>query len=90
MRRIVLIAVLGGALAACAQPDTVESFCSRADECNDLPAGVSHQDCVDVFNQCLNKLPTSERNDWERMIDNCVSDDSCQLFANCYAQVPWC
>ncbi|MCE9579273.1 MAG: hypothetical protein K8W52_39480 [Deltaproteobacteria bacterium] len=81
---------LGLALSACATPDTIESLCDRADECNALPDGVSHQDCVDLIGRCAGDLTSSQRADWERMIDDCVSDNSCQLFTNCYASVPWC
>ncbi|HTJ40481.1 MAG TPA: hypothetical protein VL463_00235 [Kofleriaceae bacterium] len=77
-------------LGACAQPDTVQSLCDRAQECNDYPDGVSHQDCIDLFDKCVDKLTTSQRNDWERLVNQCLSNDSCQLFDNCYGTVPWC
>jgi hypothetical protein len=85
-----LAVIVGLALGACATPDTVETFCARADECNDLPSGVSRQDCVDVFHSCVDKLTSSQEADWTRMIEGCLSDNSCQLFASCYGQVPWC
>ncbi len=78
------------ALGACGQPDTVQSLCDRAKDCNDYPSGVSEQDCVDLFGKCVDGLTTSERDDWERMINDCLSDNSCQLFDNCYSTVPWC
>jgi hypothetical protein len=78
------------ALAACATPSTVESFCARAQQCNDIPDGASEQDCIDIFGKCVDGLTTSQRSDWERMIDDCVSDNSCQLFERCYGAVPWC
>ncbi len=84
-----LVLVLG-MLAACGTQDTVSDMCHRAQECNGLRAGVSVQDCIDDRHRCIDQLTSSQRNDWERMMDSCLENDSCSLFGACYDQVPWC
>ena len=88
-----LIGVLAGTAlyaSGCASPDTVADMCQRAQECNDLPQGTSMQDCSDALHRCVGNLTSSQRDDWERMMGTCLENNSCELFARCYVDVPWC
>ena len=92
MGTIVKVMVLGMLACAtgCPTQDTVSDMCHRAQECNYLPSGVSVQACVDNRKQCVARLTSSEKDDWERMMGNCLEDNTCPLFESCWEQVPWC
>lgn len=77
-------------LGACSEPDAVTQLCNRAQDCNALPSGSSVQDCIDQENRCVGQLTSSEASDWDRMVGDCLENDSCSLFGSCYENVPWC
>ena len=92
MRTIVKVMVMGmlACTTGCPTQDTVSEMCHRAQECNYLPQGVSVDSCVDDRKRCVDRLTSSQRSDWERMMGTCLENDTCPLLLNCYAQVPWC
>ncbi len=92
MSKLLGVMVLGVLACApgCASQDTVTEMCQRAQDCNDLGTGVSVQDCIDDRQRCVDKLTSSQRGDWERMMGSCLQNNTCSLFANCYVEVPWC
>jgi len=70
--------------------DTVADLCTRLDDCNLLPDGVSVPDCIDNRAACVEDLSSSQGDDWLELMDSCMDLQSCSLFKDCWLNVPWC
>ena len=90
MKIVRMVMVVWVCAVGCATPDPIQETCHRAQDCNDLNAGISESDCVDYFHRCTDNLTSSQRRDWERMMGSCLENESCVLFKSCYDTVPWC
>lgn len=72
-------ALLAG--AGCAS--TSEDTCERLDTCNVLQ-GMSVSECVETWDQELDKLTSAAREDTVRLTEECLEFASCSGFRNCF------
>ena len=83
--RTVLVIILLAAASGCSSPSTVEKFCDRADSCDILLTSVS--ECVQIFDDVLDDLPDSQRDEAEDLLEECLDHPSCTGFSSCLSSL---
>jgi hypothetical protein len=83
MVKRVLLGLGSIALFAVGCSTDTQDFCARLDECNFIKTGNSVEDCVNDMDHGLEDLSSSEQRDAERIMDDCLSFESCAGFTGC-------
>lgn len=60
-----------------------ERGCERDDECNFLEPGVSVSECIEQIETLLDSLTQSQRNDFVRIVNECLEFETCAAYNAC-------
>lgn len=75
-----LIVLVLSITSACTS-DPVADACQRADQCNALNGSV--EECTDNFTTALDRLSSSDQDEYRHAIQDCLDHPSCGGFVSC-------
>ncbi len=61
-----------------------ERYCEQRDECNTIPFGQSVDDCVRAMERGFEDYSSSELEDADRVLTDCLKLESCDTFGGCW------